>query len=123
MSLNPSPSADKFRTLYQTLILTGPLLPCTTNPNLIKLFLCLLPIFTLCRNYEILTRIKDYFTISYGFIIAYIANMQKGKYRFITYTLTALWCAFGFLRFVTLFDGGAMKRYRPNIFLGRRLFE
>lgn len=93
------------------------------SDTMIKLFLCLLPIFTLCRNYEILTRIKDYFTISYGFIIAYIANMQKGKYRFITYTITALWCAFGFLRFVTLFDGGAMKRYRPNIFLGRRLFE
>ena len=93
------------------------------SDTMIKLFLCLLPIFTLCRNYEILTRIKDYFTISYGFIIAYIANMQKGKYRFITYTLTALWCAFGFLRFVTLFDGGAMKRYRPNIFLGRSMFE
>ena len=93
------------------------------SDTMIKLFLCLLPIFTLCRNYEILTRIKDYFTISYGFIIAYIANVQKGKYRFITYTLTALWCAFGFLRFVTLFDGGAMKKYRPNIFLGRRMFE
>lgn len=91
--------------------------------TMIKLFLCLLPIFTLFRNYEILTRIKDYFTISYGFIIAYIATIQKGKYRFIAYCATAAWCAFGFFRFIMLFDGGAMLRYVPNIFLGRSLFE
>lgn len=96
------------------------------NPEcdtMIKLFLCLLPIFTLCRNYEILTRIKDYFTISYGFIISYIAAVEKGKYRFIAYTITALWCGFGFFRFIMLFDGGAMLRYMPNFLLGRSLFE
>ena len=91
--------------------------------TMVKLFLCLLPIFTLFRNYEILTRIKDYFTISYGFILSYIASIQKGRFRFITYTLTALWCGFGFFRFIVLFDGGAMLRYKPNIFLGRSLFE
>ena len=99
---------------------------CESHPEsdtMIKLFLCLLPIFTLCRNYELLTRIKDYFTISYGFIIAYIASIQKGKYRFMAYTLASLWCAFGFLRFIILFDGGAMLRYVPNIFLGRGMFE
>ena len=96
------------------------------NPEcdtMIKLFLCLLPIFTLCRNYEILTRIKDYFTISYGFIIAYIANVEKGKYRFMTYVLTALWCGFGVFRFIVLFDGGAMLKYVPNFMLGRSIFE
>ena len=96
------------------------------NPEcdtMIKLFLCLLPIFTLCRNYEILTRIKDYFTISYGFILSYIAAVEKGKYRFMTYVLTGLWCAFGFFRFIMLFDGGAMLKYKPNFMLGRSLFE
>lgn len=96
------------------------------NPEcdtMIKLFLCLLPIFTLCRNYEILTRIKDYFTISYGFILSYIAAVEKGKYRFMTYVLTGLWCAFGFFRFIVLFDGGAMLKYKPNFMLGRSLFE
>ena len=91
--------------------------------TMVKLFICLLPIFTLFRNYEILTRLKDYFTISYGFIISYIASIQKGRFRFITYCATAAWCAFGFLRFIALFDGGAMKNYMPNIFLGRSLFE
>ena len=91
--------------------------------TMVKLFLCLLPIFTLFRNYEILTRIKDYFTISYGFILSYIASIQKGRFRFVTYTLTATWCAFGFFRFIMLFDGGQMLRYKPNIFLGRSLFE
>ena len=96
------------------------------NPEcdtMIKLFLCLLPIFTLCRNYEILTRVKDYFTISYGFIISYIAAAEKGKYRFMAYVLTALWCGFGFFRFIVMFDAGAMLRYKPNFFLGRRLFN
>lgn len=91
--------------------------------TMIKLFVCLLPIFTLFRNYEILTRIKDYFTISYGFIISYIATIQKGRYRFITYCATFLWCGFGFFRFITLFDGGAMMKYKPNFMLGRGLFE
>jgi hypothetical protein len=91
--------------------------------TMVKIFLCLLPIFTLFRNYEILTRIKDYFTISYGFILSYIATIQKGRFRFITYTLTAMWCAFGFFRFIMLFDGGAMLKYKPNILLGRSLFE
>ena len=91
--------------------------------TMIKLFLCLLPIFTLCRNYEILTRLKDYFTISYGFIISYIASIQKGRFRFIAYLATAAWCGFGFIRFIVLFDGGAMLEYMPNVFLGRSLFE
>lgn len=95
----------------------------TKADTMIKLFLCLLPIFTLFRNYEILTRLKDYFTISYGFIISYIATIQKGRFRFIAYSATVAWCGFGFLRFIILFDGGAMLRYVPNIFLGRSLFE
>ncbi len=96
------------------------------HPNadtMIKLFVCLLPIFTLFRNYEILTRMKDYFTISYGFIISYICTVQKGRFRFIAYCATVAWCGFGFFRFITLFDAGAMKRYMPNFLLGRSLFE
>lgn len=96
------------------------------NPGagtMIKLFLCLLPIFTLFRNYEILTRIKEYFTLSYGFILSYLAMIKKGKFREFVYLAVGLWCGFGYFRFITLFDGGALTKYMPNIFLNRSFFK
>ena len=80
---------------------------------MIKLFLCLLPIFTLFRNYEILTRWKDYFTISYGFILSYLAGIKNHKYRVEVLLISVLWCGFGFFRFMILFDNGAFMRYMP----------
>ena len=91
--------------------------------TMIKLFLCLLPIFTLFRNYEILTRVKDYFTLSYGFILSYMCVIRNGQFRQLVYIGVLAWCGFGFFRFITLFDGGAMMNYKPNIFLGRSFFE
>ncbi len=91
--------------------------------TMIKLFLCLLPIFTLFRNYEILTRVKDYFTLSYGFILSYICLIKKGRMRELVYLAVVAWCGFGFFRFIILFDGGAMLNYIPNMFLGRSLFN
>ncbi len=91
--------------------------------TMIKLFLCLLPIFTLFRNYEILTRIKDYFTLSYGFIISYFCMIRNGRMRELIYLVLVAWCGLGFFRFISLFDGGAMLSYMPNIFLGRSFFN
>lgn len=91
--------------------------------TMIKLFLCLLPIFTLFRNYEILTRVKDYFTLSYGFILSYMCAIKRGKFRGLVYIGTVAWCSFGFFRFIILFDGGAMMKYMPNIFLDGSFFE
>ncbi len=91
--------------------------------TMIKLFLCLLPIFTLFRNYEILTRIKDYFTISYGFILSYLCMVKNGKYRMFVNVAVVAWCGFGYFRYVKLFDNGAMKKYVSNILLGRSFFE
>lgn len=80
---------------------------------IIKLFVCLLPIFTLLRNYAILTRWKDYFTISYGFIIGYLASIRGKRYRQVALALTVLWVGFGYFRFINLFDDGAFKDYVP----------
>lgn len=91
--------------------------------TMIKLFLCLLPVFTLFRNYEILTRIKDYFTLSYGFVLSYLGMIKKGKFREFVYLAVGLWCGFGYFRFITLFDGGDMTKYMPNIFLNRSFFN
>lgn len=89
---------------------------------MIKMFICLLPIFTLFRNYILLTRIKDYFTISYGFILSYLCMIQNGKFKQLVYLATIGWCGFGYFRYINAFDAGALKRYVMNIFLGRSFF-
>ncbi len=83
------------------------------SDTMIKLFLCLLPIFTLFRNYEILTRWKDYFTISYGFILSWLAGIKDGNYRRWVVVCVCLWVGFGYFRFINLFDGGVYKYYYP----------
>ncbi|MDO5397165.1 MAG: EpsG family protein [bacterium] len=90
---------------------------------MIKMFICLLPIFTLFRNYILITRIKDYFTISYGFILSYLCMIRKGQYKQLVYLATIGWCGFGYFRYINAFDGGALKNYVMNIFLGRSFFE
>ena len=90
---------------------------------MIKMFICLLPIFTLFRNYILLTRIKDYFTISYGFILSYLCMIRQGRFKQLVCLATIGWCGFGYFRYINAFDGGALKNYVMNIFLGRSFFE
>lgn len=96
---------------------------CPNSDIMIKLFLCLLPIFTLFRNYEILTRVKDYFTISYGFLISYFCMVENRRYSQLASAAVVFWCGFGFFRFIVLFDGGAMMNYIPNFMLERSFFQ
>ena len=79
------------------------------------LFLCLLPLFTLFRGSEILTREKDYFVIFYAVIIGYLIDVQPKK-RFFYYTFITLLCAFGYYRYVALFDDGAFLKYESWLF-------
>ena len=90
---------------------------------MIKLFVCLLPIFTLFRNYEILTRWKDYFTISYGFIFVYLSGIREKKYQSLIMLMLVLWCGFGYFRFMTLFDEGSFKSYIPVYRYGVPFFD
>jgi hypothetical protein len=77
----------------------------------IMLFLCLLPLFTLFRGSEILTREKDYFTIFYAVILGYIID-RCPRSKTLYYLGTFLLCAFGYYRYVILFDNGAFLRYK-----------
>lgn len=78
----------------------------------IKLFLCLLPLFTLLRGYSIFTREKDYFVLMYASIIYYIGMRTTILHRVILFVMTGAICAFGFFRFILLFDNGGMIPYR-----------
>ena len=55
---------------------------------IIKLFLILLPLFTLFRGYGILTREKDYFVLTYGIILGYLCNIFEKKYIYIIQVCT-----------------------------------
>lgn len=79
------------------------------------MFLCLLPLFTLFRGSEILTREKDYFLIYYAVIIGYLVD-ELPKYRTLIYSFITLLCAFGYYRYVILFDGGHFLKYHSWLF-------
>lgn len=79
------------------------------------MFLCLLPLFTLLRGSEILTREKDYFLMYYAVIIGYLINVLPNYRRFI-YIFVLLLCAFGYYRYVILFDHGAFLEYKSWLF-------
>lgn len=79
------------------------------------MFLCLLPLFTLFRGSEILTREKDYFLIYYAVIIGYLID-KLPQYRRFIYSMVTLVCAFGYYRFVILFDAGHFLTYHSWLF-------
>lgn len=89
---------------------------------ILKLFMILLPIFTLFRGYEILTRIKDYFTLSYGIILGYLCMTDNAKHRYLFQIGTIIVCAFGFFRFITLFGSGCLMPYESYITMGISIF-
>lgn len=88
----------------------------------IKLFLILLPIFTLFRGVEIITRIKDYFIITYGILLGYIFEV-KCKKDILKFIIIIYYCGLTFLRFILLFDNGALMPYESYIFKGLSIFR
>lgn len=80
----------------------------------ILLFLCLIPLFTLFRGSEILTREKDYFTIFYAVILGFLIDVRYRKT--LLYIFVVLLCAFGYYRYVILFDDGAFLAYKSWLF-------
>lgn len=87
----------------------------------IGLFLCLLPIFTIFSGYEILTRIKDYFTLMYGIILGCYSK-YLGGYKLLFNGIILIVCMLGLFRFLILFDNGALTEYESYIFKGISIF-
>ena len=75
---------------------------------IIKLFVILLPLFTLFRGYEILTREKDYFLFTYAIILGYLCKMCNKKYSFVTQTVVTIVCLLGFYRDIIGFGNGGL---------------
>ncbi len=90
---------------------------------ILKLFVCLLPIFTLLRGYEILTREKDYFTFTFGIVLGYLCLINNKKYLGTVQISTLIVCAYGFFRFILLFDNGGMMPYESYLFKTISIFD
>jgi len=80
-------------------------------PFIIKLFLILLPIMTLFRSNLFFRREVDYFVPTYAIILGYLCDIYKSK-RWMIILGTICISLYGFVRYIILFDGGAMLPYR-----------
>lgn len=78
---------------------------------IVKLFLILLPIMTLFRSNLFFRREIDYFVPTYAIILGYLCDIHRDKKWFIILGV-ALVSFYGFIRYIILFDGGAMMPYR-----------
>jgi len=83
--------------------------------KIVLFFLCLLPFFTLFQKISIVTRVKDYFIISYAFICNYLMNICHKRYRLFISLFVLAWSAFGFFRFILKFDDGALMDYQSTL--------
>lgn len=90
---------------------------------ILKLFLVLLPLFTLFRGYAILTREKDYFLFTYAVILQYLCQIKGKRHYMLVQIVTVAICLFGFCRFIILFDSGAMMPYETYLTKDISIFE
>lgn len=82
----------------------------------VGMFIMLLPLFTIFSSISIVTRMKDYFILSYGVLLANVLEIKKIRYRAVIMLTVIFICGFEFFRFILLFDGGDMLRYQSYLF-------
>jgi hypothetical protein len=75
----------------------------------------LLIIFTFFRGIDILTRIKDYFILVYAIFLGLLMN-KNPIYRLTIGTGVITIVTFGFIRYILLFDNGALMPYESFLF-------
>lgn len=90
---------------------------------IIKVFLVLLPIFAIFSVNIVSTRFKDYFTITYGLVLAYLCEIAQGRLKWIVRTGTVLVCAYGYVRYLRNFDAGGLLPYFSYLGTEIRIFK
>ncbi|MFR4948346.1 EpsG family protein [Thomasclavelia spiroformis] len=90
----------------------------------IQFLLILIPIFTLCRDWLIFTRLKDYLVISYGILLAIICTNNTKRKSICVLIKYAVYiaCFIGMIRYVLVFDGGVFMVYESFIFYFKSIF-
>lgn len=90
---------------------------------MIKVFMVILPLFTILGANVVVSRFKDYFTISYAAILTYLSRLSFGKYKWLIRAAVFIICGMGFFRYILAFDGGTMMPYRSFVFEHISIFE
>lgn len=90
---------------------------------ILKLFLVLLPLFTLFRGYEILTREKDYFLFTYAIILNYLCIISNKNYASVIQIATAVVCLLGFYKYIISFDNGGLIPYESYLTKDISIFQ
>ena len=82
-----------------------------------NLFMLILPIVTIFRNFEIMIRFRDYFTILEPFILYYIYDCLESKNRFCYVIMLSILCFIGYYRYIYTYDTGdnALKNYKSYL--------
>ena len=110
----------------------------------LQLFLVAIPMFTLFKDWIIVTRMKDYFVLMYGIILGYIIDgnttspleYDEKEYqlhrssglsgvlnaRIIKFMIIVL-CFVGMVRYVAVFDGGVLWNFTSFITQGVSIFN
>lgn len=110
----------------------------------LQLFLIVIPMFTLFREWIVFTREKDYFVLMYGIILGYmllgigkqtygnddkecIVDRQRNYIRAKNAQIVALCifliCYVGMIRYCLVFDGGELMNYVSFITEGASIFR
>lgn len=103
----------------------------------LQLFILTIPIFTLLSNWIVMTREKDYFVMMYGILFGYLleggtTSNQEGSVgqhfvgqsnaRVIAACIFVA-CFIGMVRYVLVFDGGALMHFTSFITEGVSIFR
>ncbi|MDF7626908.1 EpsG family protein [Lactobacillaceae bacterium L1_55_11] len=84
--------------------------------TLVKLFLLLLPLYSLFANSAIMVRDGFYFLFTYAIVIDLVTRKARLQSRLLIYLGVALVSAYGMFRFASNFDNGGSSVYDSYLF-------
>lgn len=80
------------------------------NSFIIPMFLILWVLFTFFGSFSVITREKDYFILTYAFLLSDLVSINKNSRMILMAAMIGI-CGFEFFRYISLFDGGSLKNY------------
>ena len=118
-SINILSSIETFGLLFLLILFYNKIYKSATNERkiIINLYLLTVPIVSLLRNFEIMIRFRDYFSIFFPFVIYYISQAFDKKSKLIYNILIFILCFCGFYRYIYTYDSGeyALKNYQSYL--------
>lgn len=95
------------------------------SKTIINTFLLIIPIVTLFRNFEIMIRIRDYFSILFPIVLYYLYSIFEKKSRLIYVMILFSLSFLGYYRYIYTYDEGeySLKNYESYVFKDISIFN